>query len=312
MSTIKFNGVLEAALGLTRLVLREGKIVNIGRTGNIHEVINVNYIITNPRRRILDTEGFKQYRLWAQSEVMTEMLGINPPLMEYYTKDDNVKKFMQSFHRGDNRHNYIYGERWHNNQAFQRIIDRLTKDRYSRQAVMNIYDSSIDLDNSEWNIPCTITHQFLIRPDSDYAYDRMHMIVYLRSSDLFTGWKYDMFLNCFLLEAFAGFMNCDLGNLYVNTGSLHIYEKDIINLTQWYNRMSSESLETILEIDKLNEEIPFAMSFKDLYRNLWLVKSVEEQTRYTNKRTTYSIESLHDYFFEWARNYEEYNTKKSK
>jgi len=312
MVTKEYRGVLEAALGLTGLVLRNGKTVNIGRTGNIKEVINVNYIITNPQRRILNTDGFKQYRLWAQSEVMTEMLGINPPLMEYYTKDPNIKSFMQSFHRGDNRHNYIYGERWHNNQAFQRIIERLKKDRYSRQAVMNIYDSSVDLDNSEWNIPCTITHQFLIRPDPDYAYDRMHMIVYLRSNDLFTGWKYDMFLNCFLLEAFAGFMNCDLGNLYVNTGSLHVYEKDIVALEQWYNKISSESMETIADIDISHSEIPFGMPFNELYNNLWLVKSIEEETRYTHKRTTYDISSLHDYFFEWAHEYERYNVRRGK
>jgi len=291
---------------LTKDLLRIGSYVHVGRVGRILELRNLCYDIENPRERWLSFKSLKQSRIWAYSEVMTEFLGLNPPLMEFYTLDSKVNKFMRSFHRGDGRANYTYGERWHNHQCFQRIVKRLQDDRYSRQAVMNIYDSSIDLDGEEWNIPCTIMHQFLIRRDNLDNVDRLHLIVYMRSNDLFKGFKYDTFLNSFILEAFAGFLGCDVGTLTFFVGSFHVYEADFSKLEKFVNEEWITPSQYLL---KENRPIPFSLGFEELYTQLWSVKFMEEASRHGQCAMHEEVERLHPHFEEWANTYIKWNAR---
>lgn len=300
------NNVDGIARQLAMELLRHGQDVSVGRVGKIQELRNVVYDIRNPREVWLSFPTLKQSKLWAYSEVMTEFLGLNPPLTEFYTKSEKTKEFMETFHKGDGRANYTYGERWHNNQAFQRVLKRLEQDRYSRQALMNIWDSSLDLDTAEFNVPCTIIHQFLIRKDIVDGKDRLHLTVFMRSNDFFKGFKYDTFLNSFILQAFAGFTGCEVGTLTFFVGSLHVYEADI------------PTLKTLVEHDlvrtsayELDEPspIPFSLSFKELYRQLWGVKDLEVRSRYTGKVYDDELMLLHPYFQDWARAYVEFNNK---
>lgn len=302
------RNVDEIARLLSKDLKRIGTEVQVGRVGKILELRNVVYDIREPSEEWLSYPSLNQSKIWATSEIMTEFLGLNPPLTEFYTSDLQVQQFMKTFHRGDGRHNYTYGIRWNNNQAFQKILKRLEADRYSRQAVMNIYDSSIDLSSDEQNIPCTISHQFMIRKDPISNNDTMHLFVHMRSNDFFRGWKYDSVLNSFILRAFAGFLGCEVGILTFFVGSLHIYEADISKLDTFLKD------EWITPSQYLGDPpqtvpIPFRLSFEELYIQLWKVRELEEKSRYTEYVYADEVKQLHPYFQDWAMRYIQFNDK---
>lgn len=288
----------DVAQDLCRNMLKSGLQVSTPRTGGFTELRNVSFTVNNPRARWLCAEPLRQVRLWAYGEVLTEFLGLNPPIMESYTSNVNTIKLMNSFHRLDGRANYTYGERWHNAQTFQRIIKRLQNDRYSRQAVMNIWDSSLDLDQNEWNVPCTLTHQFLIRQD-ELNEDVMHTIVTMRSQDFLKGFRYDTYLNSFLAEAMAGATSCKLGTLTFFIGSFHVYDDD-------YEKLKEISTTTAKPIPA---DISFNLTFESLYEQLWEVKELEEKSRRTHVVYSDEASKLHPYFRDWAIAYMVYNSK---
>lgn len=300
-----FRNAHEASQTFARRFWDIGTYVPCGRTGQMLELRNVCYDLTKPNEKWLSFDSFRQARLWAYSEVLTEFLGINPPLMERYTKNKDIQKFMKTFHRGDGRHNYTYGERWHNNRSFQKIIERLQNDRFSRQALMNIYDGSIDLDNSEWNIPCTIIHHFAVRKDKVSNEDVLHLNVYMRSNDFFRGFKYDTFLNGFILEAFAGMLRCKVGTLSFFIGSFHVHNDDIERLALF--RSSNDILTPTEYLLSKNAPLSLELSFEDLYANLWKVKELEEKSFYTGNAYEEEVYELDPYFVPWAMEYINFN-----
>ena len=112
------------------------------------------------------------------------------------------------------------------------VTKTLARDRDSRQAVMTIWRPS---PGPSKDIPCTISLQFFIRDGC------IHTIANMRSSDLWLGWVYDVF-NFTMITAYVALMlkqmgityiddepsekNYDLGYLYLNAGSQHIYDRN--------------------------------------------------------------------------------------
>lgn len=135
--------------------------------------------------------------------------------------------------------NGAYGPRlvdqWHY------IVDSLISDIDTRQAVATIWRPN---PRASKDIPCTISVQWLIRNNKIYCIDNM------RSSDIWLGVPYDVF-NFTMLTGYLmlllrerGLNNLELGYLYLNTGSRHLYENNF------------ESA-----IDVLNK--PFARSYRE-------------------------------------------------
>jgi thymidylate synthase len=290
----------DAAKVLCTYLSQNGRRISTPRTGEFLEITDVTYLVERPTERLLPFESLKQIKLWAYSEVLSEFLNINPPLTESYT-NQTTRDFMEKFHRGDGRANYTYGERWHNNQAFQNIVSLLLHDRYSRQAIMNIWDSSIDLQGAEINLPCTIIHQFMIRKD-DSGSDKLNLHVYIRSNDFFKGWKYDIFLNSFILEAFAGFVKAQVGTLTFTVGSFHVYKSD-------YPKFK----DLVEETHKPPHQLPptqqprFILDFEDLYSQLWMVYHIQNKSRFDMvAQSDFTLEPI---FTTWANDYIAYNEK---
>lgn len=105
------------------------------------------------------------------------------------------------------------------------VVDTLLKDKHSRQAVIGIWREQ---PRESRDVPCTLTLQFMIRDA------QIHCIANMRSSDLWLGWVYDVF-NFTMITTWVGsrireIANCDLelGNLYLNAGSQHIYVENFI------------------------------------------------------------------------------------
>ncbi|MGH9906149.1 MAG: thymidylate synthase [Pyrinomonadaceae bacterium] len=76
-----------------------------------------------------------------------------------------------------------YGPRlfdWKEMNQFQNVTETLRTKRDSRQAVVQLFDST-DLAKNHKSIPCTCTLQFMLRDD------RLHLVANMRSNDAYIG-----------------------------------------------------------------------------------------------------------------------------
>jgi len=106
------------------------------------------------------------------------------------------------------------------------ISDCLIEDRDSRQAVISIWRPN---PRKSKDIPCTVSTQFIIRKN------KLSLVNYMRSSDLWLGLPYDVFTFSMLARYLICVMNkksksnnkIELGELHIVAGSSHIYSQHI-------------------------------------------------------------------------------------
>lgn len=94
------------------------------------------------------------------------------------------------------------------------VIRTLTRDPDSRQAVMTIWRES---PGQTLDVPCTIMFQFMIRDQ------RLQMIAYMRSNDVWLGFPYDLFNFTMIQQYVAGLLGVKPGKYTHMVGSLHMY-----------------------------------------------------------------------------------------
>ncbi len=135
------------------------------------------------------------------------------------------------------------------------VCETLNEDSSSRQAVISIWRES---PRKSKDIPCTISLQFLIRDN------KINCVATMRSSDLWLGWVYDVF-NFTCISSWValrlkemGGNRVELGTLYLNAGSQHIYDRNMEAATDalqvgyaWsYNPLTLSSFDTPLSLMK--------------------------------------------------------------
>lgn len=111
------------------------------------------------------------------------------------------------------------------------VVNALIADPDTRQAVLTIWRESPPKTK---DVPCTVSVQWFVRDGL------LHCIDNMRSSDVWLGFPYDVFnftmLSWHILEELRDRgKNLELGILYFNAGSSHIYEKDLAVLNDWQN-----------------------------------------------------------------------------
>lgn len=108
----------------------------------------------------------------------------------------------------------------------------LTRDPFSRQAVLSIYDSHRDL--GRWDdmsvsgdVPCTVAVQFFVRPRVVDPYEEaLDMWVVMRSNDAWRGLPYDLGQFMILHHAMAQALELGVGTYTHTVGSMHLYADD--------------------------------------------------------------------------------------
>lgn len=103
-----------------------------------------------------------------------------------------------------------------------RCCSMLKRDPDSRQAVCTIFNGHIDAaaDHRSLDVPCTVSFQFLIRDAM------LHMVVNMRSNDLFLGTPYDTMAFTFIQHCMAAWLGVKPGEYHHVAGSLHYYDRD--------------------------------------------------------------------------------------
>lgn len=97
------------------------------------------------------------------------------------------------------------------------VVDTLAADPDSRQALLSIYHGP-EHQKPMLNVPCTCTLQFFVRND------KLELVVYMRSNDLWWGVPYDVFQFTTMQEMIALALGKELGPYTHIAGSSHIYE----------------------------------------------------------------------------------------
>lgn len=122
-----------------------------------------------------------------------------------------------------------YGQRAHG--AFGNVVDLLTRDPDSRQAVVTFFNHDRDLNRQKLDIPCTISAQFLMRdqkngPDPEDRENVLELGISMRSNDLWLGTPYDFVQFTILQASVAQALGARVGRYVHRVGSLHLYERD--------------------------------------------------------------------------------------
>jgi thymidylate synthase len=111
---------------------------------------------------------------------------------------------------------------------FRSVVRLLRRDPTSRRAVISIWDTR-DLVHPG-DKPCTLTLQFLVRPDRA-GVSCLEMIVNMRSQDVWLGVGMDMFVFGQLRDTLARELEVEPGTYVHHVGSLHLYERDVTAAT---------------------------------------------------------------------------------
>ena len=111
----------------------------------------------------------------------------------------------------------------------KRAYDSLRHEPDTRQDVLQIWDSAVDLpaaDGSpaDQDIPCNVASLLKVRDG------KLEWTQIIRSNDVFLGVPYNFVQFTFLQEIVAGWLGIECGSYNQISDSLHMYEKDMANL----------------------------------------------------------------------------------
>jgi thymidylate synthase len=162
----------------------------------------------------------------------------NPSLPQYCGKGD--------------RYHGAYGHRLRRHlgiDQLDRAYAALRNNPDSRQAVLQIWDSTVDLpmpDGTPANqdIPCNLLSILKVRNG------RLEWMQVIRSNDLFLGLPHNIVQFTILQEMFSGWLGVEAGSYHQLSDSLHIYAKDIQTVEENVNASPGPESSDSYEIDR--------------------------------------------------------------
>ncbi|OFW55812.1 MAG: hypothetical protein A2Y75_05195 [Candidatus Solincola sediminis] len=101
------------------------------------------------------------------------------------------------------------------------VVRKLHSDRDSRQAVIVLWNKSLDNTPNKRDYPCTTSLMFSV------VRNKLRMRTIMRSNDVWLGFPYDIFQFTQLQCTIAGIMGIEPGSYTHYAASLHIYERDL-------------------------------------------------------------------------------------
>jgi thymidylate synthase len=176
-------------------------------------MLNQGFYISNPMDNLINTSWRKWKKDYAEIE-WEWYLSANRDVSEI----KKIAKIWDTMHNGDNLVNSNYGFQWNRGQQIDYVVSELTKNPFSRRAVLTIYDGK-EHRNHSFDTPCTLNIVFNI------TYGKLNMSVLMRSNDLVYGFCNDQYCFSKLQEMIAIKVGVPIGWYYHFANDLHIYEK---------------------------------------------------------------------------------------
>jgi len=143
-------------------------------------------------------------------------------------RDDSewISKFnprMRDFANESGIFHGAYGYRWRILWGIDQILaicNLIKKDPWTRRAVISMWDTALDLDQTQKDLPCN-THIYFRRNGTS-----LDMTVCNRSNDLVWGALGSNIVHfSFLMELIAHEVGLEVGKMYQFTNNLHVYER---------------------------------------------------------------------------------------
>lgn len=221
ISALTLDDLLQKTL---KKVLKRGIPIESGK-GNSKELIGVILELQNPLARLSRSET-KGKVFSGIGELLWYLSGKNDlNFIQYY-----ITKYRESSDDGMTVYGG-YGPRIYNmrgNDQISNVLKILSKPGDSRRAVIQLFNSE-DIVEYHSDIPCTCILQFFRRNE------KLHMVVYMRSNDVFLGLSHDIFAFTMLQEMMARKLNIALGKYRHTVGSLHLYDNQVNDALRYLN-----------------------------------------------------------------------------
>ena len=210
-------------------VFREGQNVRIqpSRGGPTKEILHVAISILDPTQRWVVSRRPPMNVAFALAEVVWLMTGRND------------LAFLEAWNT--RLHNFVgpgpmlhgaYGYRLRRQLGLDQLVrayKALSGDPDTRQVVLQIWDSSSDLPDTDGrpidlDIPCNVVSLLKVRDG------RLEWLQVIRSNDLFLGVPHNFVQFTCLQEIMAGWLGIGCGAYHQISDSLHLYERDEANV----------------------------------------------------------------------------------
>ncbi|MFF4937285.1 thymidylate synthase [Micromonospora sp. NPDC000729] len=241
MIVLKADSASELFNAACQAVLLNGRIA-CPRDMMTTEVVGAHLCLSNPRRRLVSVPPVRVINpAFAVAEALWILSGSDAPWI--FDFNDNLRRYAD-----DGVLQGAYGpriRRWGGSlDQLDAVVRKLTADRDSRQAVVQIYDPARD-HRGYRDVPCTLGYRFLIRQG------RLEMHTTMRSQDLWLGFPYDIFATTLMQELMAGWLGVEVGEYHHYVDSLHLYAE--------HAPAAAECLRhepTVTEMDQLGVDWP--------------------------------------------------------
>ena len=199
----------------------DGVLVQPSREGTTKEILHVAITINDPRQRWIASRQPPLNIAFAIAEVVWIMTGRNDlAFLEAWNR-----RLPAYVGRAAQLHG-AYGHRLRHQggvDQLTRAYQALCSDPNTRQAVLQIWDSSVDLPQpdgtpADQDVPCNVLSLLKVRAG------KLEWLQVIRSNDLFLGVPYNLVQFTTLQEVMAGWLGIDCGAYHQVSDSLHIYD----------------------------------------------------------------------------------------
>lgn len=199
----------------------------LGRGGNTLETLHAAFSIHDPRQRWVVSRPPAMNPAFAIAEVIWIIAG---------RSDAAFLNFWNSrlayFAGADETYHGAYGDRLRKHfgiDQLDRAYKALSRNPTGRQVVLQIWDPECDLPDDDGkpvspDIPCNICALLKVRDG------RLEWLQVLRSNDLFLGVPHNFIQFTCVQEILAGWLGLDVGTYTHISDSLHVYERDFLQL----------------------------------------------------------------------------------
>lgn len=190
------------------------------------------------------------------------------------------------------------------------VIESIQRDRYTRQAIINIGDpmkDCFDFNNdydfrngtllSTKDFPCTRSLHFMVSPD-----DKLNMYVTIRSNDILWGMSAVNIPNfCIMQQYVAAILGLKVGTYYHIAHNLHIYE----NFYSMLEQLASLDYHEYSVIDEsLSINNDYFWSLKSLEEFDSIVKELETNEKHFRTTTEFTDRCVtafpdNPFFYDW-------------
>ena len=197
--------------------------VQPGRGGATKEILRAAITVNDPRQRWVASRQPPLNIAFALADVAWIMTGRND-LAFLEAWNSKLAKFVG---KSPQLHG-AYGHRLRHRLGLDqltRAYQTLSDNPNSRQVVLQIWDSSVDLPNPDGSpvdqdIPCNVLSLLKVRGG------KLEWLQILRSNDLFLGVPHNFVQFMCLQEVMAGWLGVECGAYHQISDSLHLYEHD--------------------------------------------------------------------------------------